>query len=41
MECSRRLFIEGIGAFTAVSVVGCKSPKKGELSLMRFGLVTD
>jgi 3',5'-cyclic AMP phosphodiesterase CpdA len=41
MECSRRLFIEGIGALTAVSVAGCKSPKKGELPLMRFGLVTD
>ena len=41
MECSRRFFIEGIGAFTAVTVAGCKSPKKGELPLMRFGLVTD
>ena len=41
MECSRRLFIEGIGALTAVTVVGCKSPKEGELPLMRFGLVTD
>ena len=41
MECSRRLFIEGIGAFTAFTVAGCKSPKKGELPLMRFGLVTD
>ena len=41
MECSRRLFIEGIGAFTAVALAGCKSPKKGELPLMRFGLVTD
>ena len=41
MECSRRLFIEGIGAFTAVTVAGCKSPKKGELPLMRFGMVAD
>ena len=41
MECSRRFFIEGIGAFTAVAVAGCKSPKKGEPPLMRFGLVTD
>jgi 3',5'-cyclic AMP phosphodiesterase CpdA len=41
MECSRRLFIEGIGAFTAISITGCKSPKKDELPLMRFGLVTD
>ena len=41
MECSRRFFIEGIGAFSAIALAGCKSPKKGELPLMRFGLVTD
>ena len=41
MKCSRRLFIEGIGAFTAVTVTGCKAPKRDELPLMRFGLVTD
>lgn len=41
MECSRRFFIEGIGAFTAIALAGCKSPKKGELPVMRFGLVTD
>ncbi len=41
MEYSRRLFIEGIGALATVILAGCKSPKKGELPLMRFGLVTD
>jgi 3',5'-cyclic AMP phosphodiesterase CpdA len=41
MEYSRRLFIEGIGALATVTLAGCKSPKKGELPLMRFGLVTD
>ena len=40
METSRRLFIEGLGAFSAVTLCGCatKDPRK---SAVRFGLVTD
>ena len=41
MECSRRLFIEGIGAFVAVPLVGCVSGKPGAKPLVRFGFVTD
>ncbi len=42
MECSRRFFMEGIGAFTAVTLAGCCTSKgKDEKPLVRFGLVTD
>lgn len=37
--CSRRFFIEGFGAFAAVSLSGCV--RKGESPLVRFGIVTD
>ena len=35
---SRRLFIEGVGAFVATTLFGAPSGKK---SLVSFGLVTD
>ena len=41
MECSRRFFIEGIGAFSTVTLVGCRTAEPGEKPLARFGLVTD
>ena len=41
MEYSRRFFIEGFGAFTAVAFAGCGTVPKGEKPLVRFGMVTD
>ena len=41
MECSRRFFIEGIGSFSAVTLVGCTLQKTGEKPVVRFGCVTD
>ena len=42
MECSRRLFVEGFGAFTAFTLAGCAHKfGNGEKPLVRFGLVTD
>ena len=43
MECSRRIFIDGIGAFTAVALAGCgkQGAGGGERPVVRFGLVTD
>ena len=41
MECSRRFFIESIGAFTTVTLVGCKAVKSDESPAVRFGFVTD
>ena len=41
MECSRRLFVEGFGSFTAVALMGCDRQKSGDKPLVRFGMVTD
>ena len=41
MECSRRIFIDGIGAFTAVALAGCGKQGAGERPVVRFGMVTD
>ena len=41
MECSRRFFIDGVGAFTAVVLAGCGREGAGERPVVRFGLVTD
>jgi alkaline phosphatase len=38
-SCSRRLFIEGFGAFSAVALAGCV--RKGESPAVKFGMVTD
>ena len=41
MKCSRRFFIDGFGAFSAVTLIGCGGEEKGEKPLVRFGFVTD
>ena len=41
MNCSRRLFVEGFGSFTAFALVGCELRKKGDEPIVRFGMVTD
>lgn len=38
---TRRVFIEGLGAFSAVSLCGCATGRGGEEPVVRFGAVTD
>ena len=40
VDMNRRMFIEGFGAFTAVSLCGCATGR-GKEPIVRFGMVTD
>lgn len=40
-SCSRRLFINGFGAFAAVGLAGCATAHRRERPVVRFGIVTD
>ena len=41
MDMTRRLFVEGLGAFSAVTLCGCATKRKGRPPVVRFGMVTD